>query len=149
MNKVRFDGHVAPMIGYCSNLCKMNMEKIMSDYGMTQSQTHVMIYLAKRSAEGEVTQSDIERTFRIRAPTVNGIVKRLEEKGLITRGTGASDARCRSIKLTEKGSEMYEIFRHGARESERRITRGMTKEEKDTLVALMRRVVENLEEESE
>jgi DNA-binding MarR family transcriptional regulator len=142
---MKFDGHIGPLLGYCSTLCRMNMDKLMSEYGMTQTQTHVMLYLAKGGGR-EITQSDIERTFHIKASTVNGIVNRLEEKELVERAAGKNDGRCRSIKLTKKGVEMYEVFRAGARANERKITSGFTKEEKDALASLLGRVVNNLGE---
>ena len=68
----------------------------------------VILYLLRAEAKGEVNQKDLEKHFRIKAPTVNGIVERLEEKGMLKRTSGQRDGRCRCLTVTEKGRQMQQ-----------------------------------------
>ena len=75
--------------------------------GMTAAQANTLHYIMDRSREGAVYQKDIEQCFGLRSPSVTGMLKQLEAKGLIRRETECGDARLKRIVLTEaaKGIE--------------------------------------------
>ncbi len=82
-------GHLLHRI---SRLSKQLISKNLAETGLTGPQARVLLYLW-RCPDGPVHQRDIEETFSLSAPTVNGILQRLLEKGLITRETSERDAR--------------------------------------------------------
>lgn len=137
---------IGPMLAVCGQLCKQRMDQKLQQYGVTQAQAHVILYLIEAEGEGEVNQKALEKKFQIRASTVNGIVERLEEKGFLTRATGRRDNRCRCLTVTEKGrcleQEMYRSFQ----ETEAMMHRGFAEEETRQLHTLLGRMIANLKE---
>ena len=65
---------------------------------------------------------------------------------MVERSVSGSDARRRSIALTQKGQEQQSLFRRSFQESEELMVRGFAPEEAQTLRALLGRVIQNLEE---
>ena len=76
----------------------------------------------------------------------DGILDRLEEKGMVERSVSGADARRRFITLTEKGREQQALFRKNFRAAEERMLRGLTPEEVETFRSLLGRIIQNLEE---
>ena len=126
---------LGPMLGHCAHLARERMDARMSRFGMTPAQTHVLRYL--RQNGGQMPQRELLENLRVKPSTVNGILDRMEEKGLVERSVSGTDARQRVVVLTPAGIE---------REAEALIARGLTEEETDTLRSLLERVIHNLEE---
>ena len=81
--------------------------------------------------------------------TVNGVLDRMEEKGLVRRSVSGSDARRRLITLTEKGAEQQALFEQSFLDTEEAMVRGFSQEEREALLSLLDRVIQNLKEDSE
>ena len=121
---------------------------------------HLFIFrLAQLSAEAHArpggehggayaTQKMLEQFLMVKPSTVNGIVDRLEEKGLLRRTTSKTDGRYRILTLTEEGVHFYDDMIRVAHEVENRMERGFTPEELDTLKSYLLRVADNLREEA-
>ena len=77
----------------------------------------------------------------------SGILDRMEEKGLVLRTVSDTDARRRLITLTDKGRERQARFVESFLASEEAMVRGFSAEERETLLRLLDRIVENLKEE--
>lgn len=73
----------------------------------------------------------------------------MEEKGLVRRSVSGADARRRLITLTDKGAEQQALFQQSFLDAEEAMVRGFSPEERETLCALLDRVIENLKEVSE
>ena len=126
---------LGPMLGRCAHLARERMDARMSRFGMTPAQTRVLRYL--RQNGGQMPQRELLENLKVKPSTVNGILDRMEEKGLVERTVSGTDARQRLVALTPAGLE---------REAEAVIARGLTGEETETLRALLERVIHNLEE---
>lgn len=61
----------------------------------------VLLYLSR--AEGAVTAGMISKVMRITTGRVSVLIKKMVEKGLVTRTKSAQDARVTEIRLTDKG----------------------------------------------
>ena len=136
--------HIGPLLAYCSQLCKQRMDEDLQKYDVTRMQAHVILYLLRAETKGEVNQKDLEKHVRIKAPTVNGIVERLEEKGMLKRVSGSRDGRCRCLTVTEKGRRMQQEIDRSIRESEALMAQGFTPEERQQFRAFLERMIENL-----
>ena len=105
---------VGLLIGYCGRLGRQYVDNRLRRFDVTPVQSMVLRCLLIAPEDREVTQRDLERQMGLKAPTVNGIVDRMVEKGLVTRATSRSDARCRVVALTEKGrtavEQIYEVI---------------------------------------
>ena len=138
---------LGPALGWAAKLSKANMDARVSRYDVTPAQTHVLLYLQQH--DGRVPQHELAEFLRVKPSTVNGVLDRMEEKGLVRRSVSGSDARRRFITLTEKGAEQQALFQQSFLDVEAAMVRGFTQEERETLCALLDRVIQNLKEESE
>ena len=138
---------LGPTLGWAAKLSKANMDARVSRYDVTPAQTHVLLYLQQHG--GRVPQHELAEFLRVKPSTVNGVLDRMEEKGLVRRSVSGSDARRRLITLTEKGAEQQALFQQSFLDVEEAMVRGFTQEERETLCALLDRVIQNLKEESE
>ena len=138
------DKALGPMLGRCAHLARERMDARMSKYGMTPAQTHVLLNL--RQQGGQLPQCELTALMRVKPSTVNGILDRMVEKGLLERTVSGMDARRRLVTLTPAGVERESQVKQSFQEAEALIARGMTEEETKTLRALLERVIHNLEE---
>ena len=141
------DRSLGQLLNYCSHLARQYMDRQLRDYQVTPVQSFALIYLHRQEGAEEVTQRDLERELRLKAPTVNGIVDRMAEKGLITRTTSATDGRCRVLALSEKGREAVEGFQAAARRSEELFRAELSPQEERLMRELLTRLIVNLENE--
>ena len=115
------------VLGYAANLARERMDARLSRYDVTPAQTHVLMYLCR--SRGSVPQREVVEHLRVKPSTVNGILDRMEEKGLICRRADAEDARQKRIELTEKGREQRRLVQNAFREAEAVTLRGISPEE--------------------
>lgn len=137
---------LGPALGWAAKMAKANMDARVSRYDVTPAQTHVLLYLQQHG--GRVPQHELAEFLRVKPSTINGVLDRMEEKGLVRRSVSGSDARRRLITLTDKGAEQQALFQQSFLDVEGAMVRGFTQEERETLCALLDRVIENLKEES-
>ena len=135
---------LGPMLGRCAHLARERMDARMSRFGMTPAQTHVLLHL--HQSGGQLPQRELLDSLKVKPSTVNGILDRMEEKGLVERTVSGTDARQRLVALTLAGRKREEQVKQAFLEAEALIVRGLTKEETDTLRSLLERVIQNLEE---
>lgn len=135
------------MLNHCAHLTRQYMDRQLRAYQVTPVQSFALIYLHQQEGVSEVTQRDLERELRLKAPTVNGIVDRMAEKGLITRTTSRTDGRCRVLELSGKGREAVESFRTAARRSDELIRGELSDQEEQLLRDMLGRLIVNLENE--
>lgn len=136
--------HLGPLLGRAAHLARERMDVRLSGYDVTPAQTHALLYLCRGG--DAVPQRDVVAHLRVKPSTANGILDRMEEKGLIARETDPTDLRQKRVRATEKGIQLKTRMQSAFQETERIIFRGMTPEESDALQRLLYRVIENLEE---
>ena len=138
---------LGPALGWAAKLSKANMDARVSRYDVTPAQTHVLLYLQQHG--GRVPQHELAEFLRVKPSTVNGVLDRMEEKGLVRRSVNGEDARRRLITLTEKGAEQQALFEQSFLDTEEAMVRGFSQEEREALLSLLNRVIQNLKEDSE
>ena len=84
--------------------------------------------------------------LRVRPSTANGILDRMEEKGLIRRTADENDQRQKQVTATEKGRELNSLVQAAFQEAEAVMVKGLRLEETEALRLILYRVIENLEE---
>ena len=135
---------LGPTLGHAAHLARAALLDRVSKYDVTPVQTHVLLYLHR--AGGQAPQNDVTAFLRVKPSTVNGVLDRMEEKGLLRRSISGSDARRRLLTLTEKGAEEQSAFQRSFLDAESAMVRGLSQEERETLLSLLDRVILNLEE---
>ena len=139
--------HFGMLFGYCDHQVHKLTGKLLRRYDVSPVQCRTLMFL--HIAEGEVNQKTLERFLMVKPSTVNGIVDRLEEKGMVTRTASRTDGRCRILALTAQGKQFYDRFTAIVHEVNDRLEKGFSPEEIRLLTSLLLRVAKNLSEEDE
>ena len=127
---------IGPLLGYCNHRAYQRMEQKLRRYGVTPIQCRSLTYLHRQP--GPVTQKQLQQHLAVKPSTVNGIVDRLVEKGMLTRTPGEKD-----------GRQFYDDFESITRQIEDLIHRGMDPQETETLRRLLLRAADNLTSEED
>ena len=139
--------HFGALFGYCDHQVHKLMGKLLKRYDVSPMQCRTLMYL--HGTDGQVNQKTLERHLMVKPSTVNGIVDRLEEKGMVTRTASRTDRRCRILALTAQGKQFYDRFTAIVHEVNDRLEKGFSPEEIRLLTSLLLRVAKNLSEEDE
>ncbi len=105
-------------------------------------------FLRQLWREDGITQRELSDRVGMREPTTVVALKGLEKAGFITRKKTDDDRRKTFIYLTPHAKKLELVLAPMNAEVHEVATRGMTDEEVETLQALMRRVIDNLAEET-
>lgn len=135
---------LGPLLGHCAHMAKERMNARLSTCDITPVQTHVLLLLVRSG--GQADQRDLTKCMRVKPSTINGILDRMEAKGLVSRSVSGDDARRRLVTLNAKGAEQQTLFQQRFQETEAVIVRGFSPEEVDIFRALLLRTLYNLEE---
>lgn len=135
---------LGPLLGHAAHLARERMDARLSRYDMTPAQTHTLIYLCSQDAS--VPQREVVEHLRVKPSTVNGILDRMEEKGIIRRTADKNDQRQKRVSATEKGRELKALVQNAFQDAEAAMARGLRPDEVEALRSLLSRVIENLEE---
>ena len=106
---------------------------------------HLPVLVALRDGRAS-TQRDLARFAKIEQPPMAQMLARMERDGLIRRTPDPADGRSNRIKLTEAAEarlpDAIAVLLQGNRE----VLRGFTDEETGLLVALLTRLIANLDQ---
>ena len=133
-----------------AKLVMMDAKEITRKYGpileeidLTYTQYIVMMYFWEK---GESNVKEISKTLLLDPSTLTPLLKKLEEKGFLTRERSNTDERNLVVKLTDKGLNL----REKAVEVPAKIGKclNLTDEEAKTLYNLSYKVLRNIEKEN-
>ena len=147
MSHTELPPHLMTLLGCAHHKSHQYLERRLKQYDLTPVQSHALLYLRRETPKREVNQKDLEEHLRIRPSTVSGIVERLEQKGLLCRTASETDARRRSLTLTERGNSFGEEFFHEAGAAERHVASLFTEEESAQLREMLQRIITALQSE--
>lgn len=111
----------------------------MQELGIYPGQIPVLGLLAHKDG---LSQREIAEKLRIKPPTVNVTVQRLEKAGFLFRKADEKDQRISRIYLTERGKQAKENGMKKVEENERILLEGFS----DTELCLLRRFLEQITE---
>lgn len=137
-----------------SRAINQNLERILSEKideqennqkisGVTYMQARVITYLS-RNSDRAIYQRDLEREFEIRGPSVTSLLQGMEKNDLIVRSRVSHDARLKRLTLTERAVQIDKILQECVIQHEAELRAGLAECELQTLIALMKKVGENL-----
>ncbi len=89
-------------------------------------------------------QRDFENEFGITRSTASKMLTGLEQKGLIRRAGVTSDGRLKQILLTDKSNKISQSIFGETRELEKKLERGFSAQELETLYGFFERIEHNL-----
>lgn len=97
----------------------------------------------------QIFQRDFEERFSIRRSTASNILKTMEQNGFIERVSVESDARLKKIILTEKAIKIHEEIMRDIERREALLKKGFTDAEIEQFLAMIDRLILNLEYEND
>ena len=120
-------------------IIKNDVNEKMKPYDLTAAQILLLEYLNENSGK-MIIQKDICDYLSLKHSTVIGILKRLEEKGLVTKKTNYKS----EITITKKGIEL--INSAGVKKGfvEKSLLKGFTKDEIYQLDSYLSRIYSNI-----
>ena len=139
--------HAGLLIKFLNNAIINEINRQLVKFNMTGAPHEILVFIHRTGRNNDVFQKDIEKHFKLTNPTVTGIVKRLEEKGMIMRSPSSEDARYKCLHVTNKGEELLKCsFECGIKKVEDKLLSNMTKEEEKQFKELLYKALKNLEE---
>ncbi|MDF2095230.1 MarR family winged helix-turn-helix transcriptional regulator [Aquibaculum arenosum] len=96
--------------------------------------------LARLHEQGPVSQNHLGRLAAMDPATVQGVVRRLSERGMITRAPHPQDRRRTLLTLTKDGEALIAGLLDSAQEADARLLGRLSSEERVTFLALLRRI---------
>jgi DNA-binding MarR family transcriptional regulator len=115
-------------------------------FGLTMSQFRVLLHLREREKARLMTShKDIEAALGVSHPTVVGLLRRLEAKGFVRTETGAVDRRVRNVFLVKVKPSLWSGMHASRLNAEKKLLAGFSKEEASILVAMLKRVLGNIQ----
>ena len=118
---------------------------VLEPHDLTNSQFKILKFLLV-NPQNSVRQVDVEKYFSMTNPTVTGLVKNLESKGLIERKTNPDDSRSKILCPTEKTLAMKDLLYQLGDELEGKFTSVLTQDEKKILLQLLNKLLQNSKE---
>jgi DNA-binding MarR family transcriptional regulator len=107
--------------------------------GLTLSQGQVLLTLSEHES-GMRSFKELEADLNVSQATVAGLVKRLEQKGLVEAVDDPVDRRVKHAKLTARGVAECDEAHVDMDATERWLTRGLTEIETRVFYELLRKV---------
>lgn len=113
--------------------------------GLTLSQFRVLIHLTENQNRA-VTQKEMELLFRVSHPTITGILKRMEEKELITTEITKKGKTQKLVFITEKGKEALAKIDNSREADNKKLQQYFSQEEINNLDDYLHRILNFLNE---
>lgn len=136
-------------IGYLARVVFRSFSRLLERRTLTQEvSAGQWRFLRQLWREDGITQRELSERVGMREPTTVVALKGLEKAGLITRKKTDDDRRKTFIHLTPHAKKLELILAPMNAEIHEIATSGMTDEEVEMLQALLRRVMDNLAEET-
>ncbi len=105
MLRYDFEDSLGYWIFSVAHLMTRAMNEELGKLGITYRQWEVLCWL---SYMGEITQSELAEQMRIEAPTLVGVIDRMERDGWLVRETDPADRRKKIIRATPKVEPLWE-----------------------------------------
>jgi len=140
----RWDPESAPTfwINHASRLIMRRFERLLRPLGFGTAYLPVVVALEEN---GALMQKQLADHARVEQPTMAALLARMERDGLISRAPHQADKRASTISLSAKAKARLPSAKEQLGEVVEKALAGLSERERATLVALLRRVVKNLD----
>ena len=115
------------------------MMRFTASLGLKPGQPKVLEYLLEHDG---CTARDICQACIIDKSTMAILLPKLEEQGLVRREQSRQDARMAYVFLTDRGREMAQTIREGAKVIDRRMLEGIAAQDGETTLRVLRHIAE-------
>ena len=133
------------MINKISHRLRRRSQAVQKTVGISEAQGRILDYILVEGARRPVYPKDIEKEFDLRSSTVTGALSALETEGLIARVPDERDGRLKKLVFTPKADGIRAALQGEIEETEKRMLKGISEEEKAVFLELAERMLKNLE----
>lgn len=119
------------------------MAPVWEKHGLTYMELTVLLFLANNPTLD--TASDIVRCRRLAKSHVSVSIRSLEQRGLLVRDYQDGNRRSQHLRLTDAAQPMVTDGQAAQADFGEQLFRGISPEERETLVQIMQRIDENIE----
>lgn len=109
---------------------------------VTVPQYTVLLWLAEKPG---ISAAGLARLCGVTPPTMNTVLKNLQERGLIERTPHELHGNVLETRLTDEGRAVMEVADEGAVAVERSLAQEFTREERELLIRLLVRCAQRLD----
>jgi MarR family transcriptional regulator, transcriptional regulator for hemolysin len=145
-NQVDIHPEAAVAPGYLANHAarafNRGVDAALKPHGLTMALIGPLLLL---SWKGPLLQRDIVQWSAVRQPAMVALLDRLERMALIARKPSPNDRRAALVELTDAGREAAQIGGQALIDGNKRGLEGFSHEEATHLVALLQRLIVNLD----
>ena len=124
------DEEIGKYVHMLSRQLKMKLDSVIAKYD--------------KSKNKDIFAKDIEEEFEIKGASVAGILQLMEKKELITRLPVDKDARFKKLVLTEKALTLRKEMEFDFNEVEKNMKKGITKEDINIFLKLIKKMLNNI-----
>lgn len=135
-----FENSIGFWICSAGHAIRQNMNTELASEGITFRQWEVLACIAL----GDRTQTQIAERLGIEAPTLVGVLERMEQGGWLERVNCTKDRRKKMIHVTAQAEELWARSVECAHRVRARARVGLSDEELSTLKSLCNRILSNL-----
>jgi DNA-binding MarR family transcriptional regulator len=125
-----------------------SIEETFAEFGIDRGEFDVIATLRRAGPPYRLTPTDMYSTLMISSGGLTHRLDRLTKAGLIRREKSQKDGRSIEVVLTDKGRALAEAAFRKDMASEMQFLRHLTREERDLLSGLLRKLLAGLERES-
>jgi len=111
--------------------------------GLTLAQIRVLAYIYQQPGH-QTTQKQLEVYLDVAHPTINGILKRLAEKQLVTTEITVEERLSKTVTITEKGKEAAEKAKRTSGKHEKLLVYGISPDDEKLLIQLLMQIQQNI-----
>ena len=127
-----------------SKTWREEMDRRLRPLGLTRVQWQALLWLSR--AGGALSQRELSDLLEIGAPATVALVDRMERDGLAARSAVAGDRRRNAVTLTTKARRTLKTIQATASRLRRDVLHGLSRDEIDTLCALLDKAKRRIEE---
>jgi MarR family transcriptional regulator, lower aerobic nicotinate degradation pathway regulator len=132
------DDDIAHLIRRAHQRASATFMAVLANHNLTPAQYFALIRLREKV---EVSQNLLGRMAAMDPATIQGVVKRLGQRGLIERVPDKNDRRRMRLHLTDEGIALVDGLRAGIDEMSDKILAPLDPDEQLSLRALLKRIV--------
>ena len=110
------------------NIINWFRNRNLQPFGLTSSQSEAIHFILRHGDE-EITAGRLMAELKLSQSTIAGILRRLEDKGLIERTSMIGDARTRIIRITKQGTQLRTQIKQSAIRDEYELLSDLSEEE--------------------
>lgn len=118
---------------------------VFARFGLQSGEFDVLATLRRSGPPYALTPTALYEATMVTSGAITARLDRLEKAGLIGREPHPADRRGVIVQLTDKGKALIDEGMTAHVENEHRILSGLTRDERDTLAALLAKLVESLD----